>query len=179
MLPGRSTPTKMSRRILSRIDKDRSTPFRWWLRPSDNRDLPAYPLRRGQDTNRRDGLTNESVGELAAQTLRRGQDSPSPTGRVKSRLFAPGDTSVLRCGARNLIHEIHVSSSLAPELPRLLNLRQAAQLLSVSRRTLEREIAAGNFPRPLKIGRSTRVAETDLRAYISKLQGAALNPSAS
>jgi excisionase family DNA binding protein len=100
------------------------------------------------------------------------------TGHVNPRSVVSLGNSAERCWTRTLVHETHVSSSPVPELPRLLNLKEAAQLLAVSRRTLEREISAGNFPRPLKIGRSARVAENDLRAYIAKLQGAALNPLA-
>ena len=57
------------------------------------------------------------------------------------------------------------------EEPLLLSLDHAAQRLSVSRRTLEREIAHGRFPRPLKIGRATRVSFRALQDYIRKLSG--------
>ena len=58
------------------------------------------------------------------------------------------------------------------EQPQLLSLDDAAKRLSVSRRTIEREISAGRFPRPLKIGRSTRVPLAALQAYIDKLSAA-------
>ena len=51
----------------------------------------------------------------------------------------------------------------------LLTLPQAAHDLSVSRRTLERLIAAGIFPTPVKIGRSSRVPREDLAVYLEKL----------
>jgi excisionase family DNA binding protein len=54
-------------------------------------------------------------------------------------------------------------------LPQLLTLRQAAQLLAVSSRTLEREIQRGRFPRPRKIGRATRGLESDVRSYVESL----------
>lgn len=54
---------------------------------------------------------------------------------------------------------------------KLITLDEAASLLSISRRTLEREIAAGRFPRPLKIGRATRVAVSVLESYLSQLAG--------
>ncbi len=55
------------------------------------------------------------------------------------------------------------------ELPRLLTLRQVAQSLGVCKRTIEREIANGRFPRPLKIGRSSRVPLSAVQAYVRKL----------
>lgn len=51
----------------------------------------------------------------------------------------------------------------------LLTLPQAAHDLSVSRRTLERLIAAGIFPTPVKIGRSSRIPRVDLATYLDKL----------
>ena len=64
-------------------------------------------------------------------------------------------------------------NSVPTEQPLLLSLDDAAQRLSVSRRTLEREIVHGRFPRPLKIGRATRVSLAALEAYIRKLTGEA------
>jgi len=52
-----------------------------------------------------------------------------------------------------------------------LTLKEVAFRLHICRRTLEREILAGRFPRPLKIGRSVRVPETDLQAYLAGLRG--------
>jgi len=52
----------------------------------------------------------------------------------------------------------------------LLTLQQAADRLSVSRRTLEREIQRGAFPAPLKIGRAARVALSDLLLYVESLR---------
>jgi excisionase family DNA binding protein len=62
-------------------------------------------------------------------------------------------------------------NSVTVEQPLLLSLDDAAQRLSVSRRTLEREIVHGRFPQPVKIGRSTRVSFAALEAYIRKLTG--------
>lgn len=53
----------------------------------------------------------------------------------------------------------------------LLTLAQAAQRLSICKRTLEREIAAGRFPRPLKIATASRVLEADLEAYLTQRIG--------
>jgi excisionase family DNA binding protein len=55
----------------------------------------------------------------------------------------------------------------------LITLKEAAMRLSLSTRTLHREIAAGRFPRPVKIGRSTRVPFAALQAYVRNLSGGA------
>lgn len=54
----------------------------------------------------------------------------------------------------------------------LLTLEEAANRLAISKRTLEREIAAQRFPKPLKIGRSSRVPESDVQAYVAGLRRA-------
>ena len=53
--------------------------------------------------------------------------------------------------------------------PILLTLPQAARELAISKRTLERLIAAGTFPCPLKIGRSARVPSADIAQYLQGL----------
>lgn len=73
-------------------------------------------------------------------------------------------------GATNLDHESIVYTTTSPEALRLLTLKETAQRLAVCKRTLERLIIAGQFPRPLKIGRSVRIAESDLQAYITTLR---------
>jgi excisionase family DNA binding protein len=47
---------------------------------------------------------------------------------------------------------------------------QAAQRMSVCRRTLEREIARKNFPPPLKIGRASRFRAEDVDDYLRRLE---------
>src|SRR5882724_7776565 len=61
-------------------------------------------------------------------------------------------------------YDTAVSSNIEP-VGVCLTLKEVAARLKISRRHLEREIAAGRFPRPLKIGRSVRVPESDLPAY--------------
>lgn len=51
----------------------------------------------------------------------------------------------------------------------LLTRNEAAQRLAISNRTLEREIARGKFPRPLKIGRSSRWPASDVSQYLDRL----------
>lgn len=53
---------------------------------------------------------------------------------------------------------------------RLITLAEAAQRLAISKRTLERLISAGQFPAPLKIGRSSRVSTEDVATYLAKLR---------
>lgn len=52
----------------------------------------------------------------------------------------------------------------------LITIDEAARRLSICRRTVEREIVHGRFPRPLKVGRSTRIAVIDLEAYVDRLR---------
>jgi excisionase family DNA binding protein len=69
----------------------------------------------------------------------------------------------------NYKHEHPVSSSISSEDPILLTLSQAARRLSICRRTLERLIASGEFPQPIKIRGSSRVAVTDVEGYVARL----------
>jgi excisionase family DNA binding protein len=67
----------------------------------------------------------------------------------------------------------HVPSLLpatGSETRLLLTLDEAALSLSVSKRTLERLIAGGAFPPPLKIGRSSRVPREDISSYLELLR---------
>jgi excisionase family DNA binding protein len=59
------------------------------------------------------------------------------------------------------------TSTLGSDL--LLTLNEAAQRLAISRRTLEREIAAGRFPLPIKVRRATRVRASQIDQYIFSL----------
>jgi len=52
----------------------------------------------------------------------------------------------------------------------LIMLDQAAQRISICRRTLYREVARGNFPPPLKIGRATRYRAEDVDDYLKRPQ---------
>ncbi len=50
-----------------------------------------------------------------------------------------------------------------------LTIPEAAGSLSICKRTLERLMASGAFPRPLKIGRSSRVLLSDVHTYLQRL----------
>ena len=52
----------------------------------------------------------------------------------------------------------------------LITADQAAQRISICRRTLEREVARGNFPPPLKIGRASRFRTEDVDDYLRRLE---------
>jgi len=52
----------------------------------------------------------------------------------------------------------------------LLTLKQTAQRLAISKRTLERLISGGQFPAPLKIGRSSRVTVDDVDEFLQRLR---------
>ena len=57
------------------------------------------------------------------------------------------------------------------ELAPLLTVQQAADSMAISKRTLEREIASGRFPQPIKIGeRSVRIRPEHIRAYLDSLE---------
>lgn len=51
----------------------------------------------------------------------------------------------------------------------LFTLPKAAEKLSISKRTLDRLIASGTFPHPVKIGRSSRVLRGDITRYLDQL----------
>ena len=53
----------------------------------------------------------------------------------------------------------------------LVTIEEAARRLGMSIRTIYREIAAGRFPRPLKIGRkSVRIPVSALLEYVERLK---------
>ena len=66
---------------------------------------------------------------------------------------------------------LHASTRSNPDDDRdLYTLPRAAQKLSVSKRTLQRLIASGAFPTPVKIGRASRVMHEDIAGYLEQLR---------
>jgi excisionase family DNA binding protein len=66
-------------------------------------------------------------------------------------------------------------SENSTESVQLLTLKETANRLAISKRSLEREIANGRFPKPIKIGdRSVRISIETLRNYIASLSGGAM-----
>ncbi len=55
---------------------------------------------------------------------------------------------------------------------RLLTLREVAELLNVSIRTVYRLVAGGVLPAPVKIGRSTRFRPDDVERCVERCRGA-------
>ena len=53
---------------------------------------------------------------------------------------------------------------------RLIPLAVAADALAVNKRTLQRLIAAGEFPPPVKVGATSRIRVVDLERYIERQQ---------
>ncbi len=52
----------------------------------------------------------------------------------------------------------------------LLTLPRAAETLAISKRTLERLIAKGVFPPPVKIGRASRIPRDDITEFLEQLR---------
>ncbi len=61
-----------------------------------------------------------------------------------------------------------------PDNIRFHTLKFCSDALSISKRTLYRLIASGDFPKPIKVGCSLRIDADDLAAYVNrqKQQGA-------
>ncbi|MEQ9454559.1 MAG: helix-turn-helix domain-containing protein [Phycisphaeraceae bacterium] len=53
----------------------------------------------------------------------------------------------------------------------LISLDKAAEILSISKRTLQRLISAGEFPSPVKIGAASRVLVADIERFIERQRG--------
>jgi excisionase family DNA binding protein len=53
---------------------------------------------------------------------------------------------------------------------------EVAARFRVCRRTIEREIARGLFPAPVKIGRLSRISEADIQMYLEKSRGGPPKP---
>ena len=53
---------------------------------------------------------------------------------------------------------------------KLISVKEAAKLMAISRRTLERLVSAGDLPRPLKIGGCSRFRINDITGYIEKME---------
>lgn len=56
------------------------------------------------------------------------------------------------------------------ETPRLLRLVEVAKILGVCVRSVRRAIARGELPRPVRVGRSVRLFQSDVLAYLQRLR---------
>jgi excisionase family DNA binding protein len=55
---------------------------------------------------------------------------------------------------------------------RLLGLDEAAERLGVCKRTVQRLIAGGELPEPVKVGRRSLLLASDIQAFLQRLIGA-------
>ena len=53
--------------------------------------------------------------------------------------------------------------------PQLLNIKAVCELVSLSRPTIYRQVVAGKFPQPVKIGRASRWHMDQVAAWIAQL----------
>ena len=63
-----------------------------------------------------------------------------------------------------------MNQTIPPEPDRLVSLRQAAHRLDISVRTLYRLISRQELPEPVKVGRASKLYESDLNAYLVTLK---------
>ena len=84
------------------------------------------------------------------------------TGRMGTNINGQDDFILHGCFSEKK----HVKTS-NEERESLLNIKQITESLGVCRRTLEREISRGRFPRPGKIGSASRWRASALAEYIA------------
>ena len=60
------------------------------------------------------------------------------------------------------------SENIGWDLKRLIGLDKVAEMLDVSRKTVERKISAGELPRQIKIGKLSKMKVGDVLEYIEK-----------
>lgn len=89
--------------------------------------------------------------------------SRNPPALLASNIPMPQNSHVID------VHDIMSVLPMNFDDCQLFTMREAAAGLTVSKRTLERLIAAGEFPKPVKLGRSSRVPASDIAAYIEGL----------
>ncbi len=63
-----------------------------------------------------------------------------------------------------------MSSHSSSNVIQLLTVKETAERLSISRRTLYRLIQDKQFPRPLEIGGSVRFTESDILGFLRRLE---------
>ena len=56
-----------------------------------------------------------------------------------------------------------------PIKARLITMKEAAEILGISQRGLYRFIASGELPRPVKIGKASRMVLTEIEDYIERI----------
>ena len=67
------------------------------------------------------------------------------------------------------LHNLERASDAGNNAP-LIDMAEVSKRLSVCKRTINRLIAAGQFPPPMKLGRASRWLTADIEGYLMKLQ---------
>ena len=131
-----------------------------------------------------------SVSHTASGVVRERRQSGTRVLRIKStpRTIVGGNELNAVCrtpaagrGALSLNHAptMSVFSEPRSEDNHVLTVKEVAARFRVCRRTIEREIAAGRFPAPIRIGRSLRFTEADLSAFEAKSKSETPKPALS
>lgn len=100
---------------------------------------------------------------------------PGPSCSPNLREIIPAECRARVCGSHSAGRDLgqaqkNVMNSDSSEGPLLITVDDAAKQLAVSRRTLHREMNRGRFPRPLKIGRVSRVEVSAVAEYLARLR---------
>ena len=78
-----------------------------------------------------------------------------------SRMLIPADT----------FFHVETSKSMNTQsVYQLVSLHKAAARLDISIRALYRLMASGEIPRPVKVGRSSKLCESDIQLYLESLK---------
>lgn len=62
-------------------------------------------------------------------------------------------------------------NTVTPEQPLLVSKDEAAKRLGICKRTLEREIAAHKFPRPVRVRRRVLIPVSAIEGYLRRITG--------
>lgn len=107
--------------------------------------------------------------ERTPLAVERGQQRPltQTKGDNSTATLPPGST--MRPGPRVATVPCLLLVKEIPSEQQLLTVQQVAGSLAICRRTLEREIQRGRFPRPVKIGAASRWPLADVQSYVAAL----------
>lgn len=112
---------------------------------------------------------DKGVTAIGSVRLRwRGTPTRKLPGHGGNWLASLGGTRVPACLHAAIQNDTAMSSHQPAEVYHLLTLPEAASRLTQSRRTLERMIADGRFPPPIKINTASRVLLSDVERYLAK-----------
>lgn len=131
--------------------------------------------RRGHPPKRCRALTLGGVSPVLRSRYRNVEDSTAggddelPGKRLRCVVSRAPLLGRIPLPCANLKKGFVVSAELSSVVVLFLTVPEAAKRLGVCRRTLEREIEDGNFPKPVKIRGASRVPSSDLVAYSKKV----------